>query len=91
MTRIDILVANFMDFIQYIQKILFGIHMDALDTSKDFADHLLARGGIRSITQAFEVGEQLAVYKAKESTQCAHLQGQTLRAFRRSPIPPAIW
>ena len=58
---VDRLEPDLLDEIEDVEEVLLRVHADALDRRHDLADHALARGGVRSITQFAKVGEQLPV------------------------------
>jgi hypothetical protein len=77
-------LANFVDEIEDVEEIAFGIDAGAIDAGEDLADDFLAGGGVELGVEGFEVGQKFAVDEVIEAVHCAILEFFTFPALGES-------
>jgi len=68
------LLADFVDQVEDVEEVLFGVNAGAIDAGEDLADDFLARGGVGGDVEGFEVGQEFAIDEVIEAIHRAFLE-----------------
>ena len=75
------LLANFVDQVEDVEEVAFGVDAGAIDAGEDLADDFLAGGSVGGEVEGFEVGEEFFVNEVVEAVYCPFLEFFALPAL----------
>lgn len=75
------LLANFVDQVEDVEEVAFGVDAGAIDAGEDLADDFLAGGSIGGEVEGFEVGEEFFIDEVVEAVYCPFLEFFALPAL----------
>ena len=85
------LVADAVDGVEDVEKVLLGVNADGLDGLHDLADDALARGGVLPLSEVVKGGKQVIVDEGESAAQGTVLELLALGPGGGSPVLPAVW